>query len=673
MPQTRQIYINWTRLLLAVVDVVLLNGGLLVAFWLRVENRAFDLAATYYPQAFYGSLLVIGVFYFFGLYNRIWVHASTEALAAIVGAVVCSSLVFAAFVWIAGPTRLPHSVVVLNGIVWTFVIGGSRFAWRIIREQVLRFQRRGQRADYQPKRLLIYGAGETGSQLARQIEETNGHSYELVGLVDDDPAKKGMLVRRTRVLGSGRELPDIVRSRKVDEIIIAIPSASGEQMRRVVEYCLEARVPHRIIPSALELDRGEVELKDAREVDLADLLGRAPTEFPLATYGTYLRNQVVMVTGAGGSIGSEICRQVARFNPQTLILVGRGENRIHELLRELRVVHPHLDIRPAIGDIAVRPVATQILEQYRPNILIHAAAHKHVYLMEQHPIEAVRNNVLATRDLCDLAIEVGVKRFILISTDKAVEPTSVMGASKRLCELIAQSRQNSPRSTDTAFITVRFGNVLGSAGSVLTIFEKQVRSGQPLTITDPEATRFFMTIPEAALLVLQSGGMPDADGIYVLDMGKPVRIRDLAAEMIRLYGGDPDDPTRYHYIGLTPGEKLHERLVADDEKAVRVTPHILKLECCNVPVTEAVVDAHLRILEELVAQNDAEAVKRALFTACREFPHPRPNIGMAVGSASQGSNVWDNNETSREDPTYKGQGDGGHAGITPPKPPSHTR
>ena len=605
--------VNWPRIVLAALDVALLNLGLLVAFWLRYEDWGpHDVVASYYPQAFYGSLLAVGVFYLFGLYNRIWIHASTEALAAVVGAATAAIIAFALFVWIVAPVRLPHTVCVLTWLLWIALVGGSRFLWRFIRETALSATETTS-ASPNTKRIIVYGAGSAGAMLVRQLEQGNGDTYDVVGLVDDDPFKRGMLVLRKRVLGTGEELAALVRRHQVDEVIVAIPSASGEELRYVVQCCLDAAVPYRILPSVLEIGGAPVQVEDAREVDIADLLGRSPAEFPVETYGEYLRGRAVLVTGAGGSIGSEICRQVARFAPRQLVLVGRGENRIHAILRELRNAHSHLNIVPAIANVAATEAVRDLFAAHSPDIVIHAAAHKHVYLMEQHPTEAARNNVLGTDNLTELAMASGVKRFIMISTDKAVDPTSVMGASKLAGETICQVRQTCSRNNGTIFATVRFGNVLGSAGSVLTIFRKQLQARQPLTITHPDATRYFMTIPEAALLVLQSGGISHGGETYVLDMGEPVRIRDLAAQLIALSGGDPDDPRNYRYIGMAPGEKLHERLWAQDERVTRVTDHILQVACSEVGPAEAELDSWLEVLRQTVVQGDAEAVRGMLF------------------------------------------------------------
>lgn len=627
--QKRQL-VNWPRLVLAALDVGLLNLGLLVAFWLRYADWGpQDVVSPYYPQAFYGTLLAVGVFHLFGLYNRIWAHASTEALAAVVGAATAAIVGFSVFIWIVAPVRLPSAVAILTWIMWIGLVGGSRFVWRFIRETALAAAEPTSKSGTK-KRVIIYGAGSAGAMLVRQLEQGNGHAYDLVGLVDDDPFKRGMLVLRKRVLGTGEELAALVKRHRVGEVIVAIPSASGEELRQIVQHCLDAGVPHRILPSVLETGETPVQVEDAREVDIADLLGRSPAEFPIETYGEYLRGRRVLVTGAGGSIGSEICRQVARFAPRQLVLAGRGENRIHAILRELREAHPHLDVVPAIANIAVTESVRDLFATHSPEIVIHAAAHKHVYLMEQHPTEAARNNVLGTDNLTELAMAFGVRRFIMISTDKAVEPTSIMGASKRVCEIICQVRQACSRNNGTIFATVRFGNVLGSAGSVLTIFRKQLQARQPLTITHPNTTRYFMTIPEAALLVLQSGGMSQGGETYVLDMGEPVRIRDLAAQLVALGGGDPDDPRNYRYIGMAPGEKLHERLWSEDERVTLVTDHILQVACCEVGLAEAELDSWLEGLRETVARGDAEAVREALLEAAgrirRELaPQPSPS------------------------------------------------
>ncbi len=627
--------INWPRLALACIDLLLVHVGFLLAFWLRLEGQgAWAMAVKFYPAAFHASLLVLSVFYFFGLYNRIWVHASTDALMAIVGAVTVAEVGFALSVWGLAPTRLPYSVVILTWLLWLALIGGSRFAWRMVRDAVLLSSQATEPVNGR-QRLIIYGAGSAAAVLMQQLHRDPSLNYVLVGLVDDDPFKRGMMLHRARVIGSGEELPDLAKQFEVDEVIIAMPERSGAELRPVIARCMRAKVRYRILPPALQGGAQQVDIEAARQVDIADLLGRSPAEFPVETYGMYLRGRVVLVTGAGGSIGSEICRQIARFRPERLLLVGRGENRIHGIYRELRTEHPNLDVQPIIANIAAPGVAAALLQRYSPDIVVHAAAHKHVYLMEEHPVEAIRNNVLGTLELARAAVAAGVGRFVMVSTDKAVAPTSVMGASKRLCEYVVQAQQKSPQNTGTIFSTVRFGNVIGSAGSVLTIFEAQLKASRPLTVTHPDATRFFMTIPEASLLVLQSCGMSAGGEIYVLNMGEPVRIRDLAGEMVRLYGRDPDDESNYQYIGLVAGEKLHEALVDEDERTVAVTDHIMQVIHSRSAPEPAEVGAALARLTRHVEADDDEGARTALFAVCRQLSLCERDAAEKTAAASE--------------------------------------
>jgi len=601
--------INWLRVLLAVLDGCLLNLGAWVAYWLRYDGHVpYAQIVAFYQHAWWALAAAIAVFYVFGLYNRIWEHASGEAVFALLGAITVAMALTGAALSLQDSPAFHPTMLVAFWVVWLVLVGGSRFAWRALREHLHLSGANGLANN--TRRVLIYGAGEAGAALVRRIDHDPGAAFRIVGLVDDDRGKRGMMIRRHRILGTGDELPRLVQRHHVEKVIIAIPSASGQQMRAIVERCQAAGVTYNRLPSRLEMMGVRVSLSNLREVQLSDLLSRDPAGFPTDTCGEYLRGQCVLVTGAGGSIGSEICRQVARFAPRKLVLFGRGENRIHTIYQELRHQLPDLQVVPVIGNFAVKGVAEAVFREHCPNAVFHAGAHKHVYLMEANVLEAVRNNVFGTKLVIDAAQAAGVSRLVLISTDKAAEPTSVMGATKRMCEILAGHAAST--GSKTRMVIVRFGNVLGTDGSVLRTFENQLREGHPLTITHPDATRYFMSCEEAALLVIEAGNQDHNGGIYLLDMGEPIRIRDLAAELVRFWGGDPEDPANYEYIGMLPGEKLHEALANPWEELERVSPYLLRVAGAAHESATNVEDA-LAHLQAIASENNEDDLRRALF------------------------------------------------------------
>lgn len=454
--------------------------------------------------------------------------------------------------------RVPRSVPLIEGGVALLLLGGVRLLARIWHER----ERRAKPG--QAQRVLVVGAGEAGTMIAREMLRHPEAGMIPIGFLDDEPAKRRQSFLGLPVLGQLNDLPEVARQTKADEVLIAIPSAPGRVVRRVVDLAREAGTTYRIIPGVYEILSGRVSISQIREVDVEDLLRRDPVRVNLEEITGYLENRVVLVTGAGGSIGSEIVRQVARFRPKQIVLLGRGENSLYQIEREIERTSPELDYRMVVADVRHCEKIAQVFVQYHPQVVFHAAAHKHVPLMEQNPDEAILNNVGGTRNLVELALQYGVERFVNISTDKAVNPTSVMGASKRVAEYLVEwaARRAKPGQV---FNSVRFGNVLGSRGSVVPLFKEQIRLGGPVTVTHPEMTRYFMTIPEAAQLVLQAGGLGQNGAVYILDMGEPVRILDLAHDLIRLSGLEPDIDIKIVFSGTRPGEKLYEELLTAEE------------------------------------------------------------------------------------------------------------
>ncbi len=543
---------------LAIVDILLINLAVFGSFYLRFEGNIPSLYfPTYYRAAAAATVLFLPSFYYFGLYKRIWQYASIGELLSILYAVSIGTGGTAIVVYLIAPYRVPHKATILLWLLSVILIGGSRFIWRVLQEQVFLTK-----SGAVQKRVLIVGAGDAGALAVRELRNRNYRDGRPVGFIDDAPGKQKLQLFGLPVLGTRKDIVRVVKGHNVDEVIIAMPSAASESVRELVWLCEKSGVTMKILPGVYDILSGNVEVKSIREVQVEDLLGREPVVLNLEEIAGYLRDQVVLVTGAGGSIGSEICRQIANFSPKRLVLVGHGENSIFDIEQELLDTFPALEAEAEIADIKDRTRMDLIFNTHRPKVVFHAAAHKHVPLMERNPAEAVKNNVLGTKNLAEAAAANGVKTFVLISTDKAVNPTSVMGASKRLAEMVVQSMD---KVSDTKFVAVRFGNVLGSRGSVIPTFKRQIAKGGPVTVTHPEMVRYFMTIPEAAQLVIQAGAMAAGGEIFILDMGKPVKIVDLATDLIRLSGLEPGKDVKIKFTGIRAGEKLYEELLTSEE------------------------------------------------------------------------------------------------------------
>jgi FlaA1/EpsC-like NDP-sugar epimerase len=545
------------RVGLALADCFLVSGALLlstVAFYGgQVPPVAWEELKT---AAALTALCLVAANLLFGLYSRVWEYASADTAVAVASSVTIAQLAA------AGLDRLfPHPIAIpvwLTAWLATLLsVGAVRFAWRFVRP-LLGTHSAG--SSNETKRVLIYGAGRSGHALMAHLRSEGNGNYHVVGLVDDDPGKLGVFVRGRKVLGGGEAIPALVAEHGVEEVIVAIPSLDRAEVRRIYALCRDTDVRMKVLPSLLESMEAP-ESRRVRPIQVEDLLGREVMLQDIDLEENYLEGKTVLITGAGGSIGSELSRQVCRYGPRRVVLLGRGENRIHWIYSYLKSQHPHIDVIPVVANVTVESSVEQLLAKFRPEIVIHAAAHKHVYLMEYVPVEAARNNVLGTACLADLAEQYGVERFIFISTDKAALPTNVMGATKRMGELVLARRP----PNGTAFTCVRFGNVLGSEASVLEIFRRQWANHEPLTVTDPQATRYFMSIPEACFLVLQAGALGQHGDKFVLRMGEPVRILDLAREYISLQGGDPDAPDAIRLTELRPGERLHETLTSPGE------------------------------------------------------------------------------------------------------------
>jgi FlaA1/EpsC-like NDP-sugar epimerase len=578
------------------------DGGLVALAWYLAFELRFDRGTpVYYETLFRRTILVVigiklAVFVISGFYDRWWRYVSTRDMWRIAYGVALASVLADVAVYLISPVptvKLPRGIAALDVLLTLAFIAGSRLLARTLMERPTRgIVARG-------KEVLVVGAGDAGQLVIRELQRNPQLGYTPIGLIDDDRRKKNLRIHGVRVLGTTDDLPHILRDNRPDEVLIAIPGASGEARRRVVNITREGNVPVKTLPGLYELITGDSALAaQIRPVQVEDVLGREPVEVDLHATAAYIRDQTVLVTGAGGSIGSELCRQIARLGPRRLVLVDQGETALFEIERELVDERGFAATVPVLADCGSRTKVRQVFERYQPGVVFHAAAYKHVALIEANPLESVRNNVLATRVVADAAVEHSARRFVLVSTDKAVNPKTVMGQSKALCEWIIEA-YGSRDDISSRFVAVRFGNVLGSSGSVIPIFRRQIAKGGPLTLTHPEMTRYFMTIPEAASLVVQAGAIGGRGDVFVLDMGEPVRIVDLAMQMIRLSGMEPERDIHIDIVGARPGEKLHEELWGDGETVVPTShPKILRV---SGPIVDSVwLQDQLEELDRLV-------------------------------------------------------------------------
>lgn len=545
--------------LLILLDSVIVSIAIFIAFWLVYPYSATTYDNTVIIITAVALLLFHHVYALvYNLYNKMWAYASVGELVAIVKAVTYTIISAAIVQLLINDFTMYRRALLVTWMLHIILIGGSRFFWRIIRDRYI------SKSDTKKKRTLIVGAGDAGAMIARQLNtEHNDSELWPVAFVDDNPAKQRMQVYNSPVVGTVKDIPEVVMQHQIDHIVIAIPSLKNGELNQIIDYCNKTSAKVQMIPKIEDLMTGRVSVSNLKNVEVEDLLGREPVELDIDSIQDKVTGHTIMVTGAGGSIGSEICRQLMRFSPAKLLLVGHGEYSIYSIDMELRKKHGQTDVEiiPIIGDVKDRARMFEIVEKYRPKKIFHAAAHKHVPLMEYNPHEAVKNNVIGTKNVAEAADAFGVETFVLVSTDKAVNPTNVMGATKRIAEMVVQSMN--PNS-DTKFVAVRFGNVLGSRGSVIPLFKRQINEGGPVTVTDPEMTRYFMTIPEASRLVIQAGTLAKGGEIFVLDMGEPVKIVDLAKNLIRL-SGYSEDEIGIEYTGIRPGEKMYEELLGEDE------------------------------------------------------------------------------------------------------------
>ncbi|MEX1358631.1 MAG: nucleoside-diphosphate sugar epimerase/dehydratase [Gaiellaceae bacterium] len=607
-----------------------MDAALIAVAWKLAWTIRFDplnVPVFYRDYLSWQTILVVialksSVFVLFGFYNRWWRYVSTRDMwGAARGVLAASILVYSVFYFVPyHDLRMPRGIAVLDMLLLLAFVATSRMLARTVMERPApgRLVARG-------KEVVVVGAGDAGQLVLRELLRNRALGYTPIGLVDDDPRKRNMRLHGVRVLGTSEDLPRILRENRPDELLIAIPSASGEHRRQIVEAAQAAGVIVKTLPGLHELISGDVDLAgQIRPVQVEDVLGREPVEVDLQLVASYLDGETVLVTGAGGSIGAELCRQISRLGPSRIVLVENSEAALFEIERELVDERGYTAAAPVLGDVKDRAKLRQVFEKYRPGVVFHAAAYKHVPLLEANPLECVRNNIVATRVVADAAVEWGVKRFVLVSSDKAASPKNLMGQSKAVCEWIVEA-YGQREDVETRFVAVRFGNVLGSSGSVIPIFRKQIERGGPVTVTHPEMTRFFMTIPEASALVVQAGAM-DGGRVFVLDMGEPVKILELARNMIQLSGKRPDVDVAIDFVGVRPGEKLHEELWNEGE-TVTVTAHPKIMAATRQPVEPAWLEEELDELERLADAGETLALVARLGQVVRG---PRRRSGEAV-------------------------------------------
>lgn len=578
-----------------VLDIACIYASYWIAFILRLDNNV----TPDYVQAFehfmpWGTVICLAIFALAKFYNTMWQFASLDELLQICfGTGFAGVMLLVLGYTVFNAERFPLTVYVMGAILMFLFVGFSRFSFRLMRRARKKTERLQHHDKAEFHRVMIIGAGETGSMIIKEMKNTPETSGIPVVAIDDNRAKRGSRIHGVKVVG-GRE--NIVRAAaryNVDQILLAVPTSKKRDLQEILQICSKTGCQLKTVPEYSEILENGVDTQSIRDVEITDLLGRDEITLDVEEIGSYLKDKTVLVTGGGGSIGSELCRQIALFNPKKIIIFDIYENNAYDLQNELLMRFKRLNLEVLIGSVRDASRVNHVFEVCRPDVVFHAAAHKHVPLMELSPGEAVKNNVFGTLNVARAADKYGVNRMVLISTDKAVNPTNVMGATKRICELIIQYFS---RHSKTDFVAVRFGNVLGSNGSVIPLFKKQIASGGPVTVTHPDIIRYFMTIPEAARLVLQAGGMAQGGEIFVLDMGQPVKIADLARNLIRLSGYEPDVDIKIVYTGLRPGEKLYEELLLDSEGGCAKTSHELIYIGTPIPFNE---NTFLSELEEL--------------------------------------------------------------------------
>lgn len=553
---------NQKMLMMMLIDLILVNMAYLTAFYFRY---GYELLGEYFNEyknyTFIILILYLFFFYTFKLYESLWFYASTDEFIYSICGCILADITSSILILITG-FKLPFSISILAGTFSVLYVIGFRIFLRIYIKYIKKIDMNNTHNMNGNKKVMVIGAGTAGAMIIKEMKLHKEMGLCPVAIIDDDQGKLGRSISGVKILGTRNEIKKIAIEKEIDIILISIPSLEKKNKRELIDICKETNCKLQIIPGIYELIDEKVTLNKIRDINYEDLLGREQVKLDFAGIREFINGKRIMITGGGGSIGSEICRQIARFNPNQVVLLDNYENGVYELQQEFKYNNIDMNIKCVIASIRDKKRLENIFRLYKPQIVFHAAAHKHVPLMEENPEESVKNNVFGTLNLAECADKYEVERFVMISTDKAVNPTNIMGATKRLCEMIIQSLD---KKSNTQFVAVRFGNVLGSNGSVVPLFKKQIAKGGPVTVTHPEINRFFMTIPEAAQLVLQTSVFADGGEIFVLNMDEPIKIYDMACDLIRLSGFEPNVDINIEIIGLRPGEKLYEEVLTDEE------------------------------------------------------------------------------------------------------------
>jgi len=606
------------------IDILFLYLAYFLSYFVRFEGNIPPVEISNFKNTVWFVIpFKLLFFFYFKLYKGMWRYTGVEDLTNLIKATFLSSgTIILVILYVNRFQGYPRSVFIIDAFLTLFFIGGIRLFIRLVHQTgASNLPKSAQLPFFKgmeegEKRLLIIGAGDAGEKILRELHSNRRLKYDVVGFLDDDSKKHGMQIHGVPVLGNIDQILNLVKEYEVDELLIAIASATRKGMRRIIGLCEGTGLKFRIIPSIGELIDGKLSVKSIRNVAYEDLLGRKSVQLEMEKIGEYLKDKSILVTGAGGSIGSELCRQIARFFPKNLILFDRTENNLYETEMELQRDFPYLRYTPILGNVLHQEVLKKVFLNYRPQVVFHAAAYKHVPIMELNPWEVVFTNVKGTLSLLEVVKEFKADRFVLVSTDKAVRPSNVMGASKRIAELLTQcyNTNHSP----TRFMSVRFGNVIGSSGSVIPLFKRQIEKGGPVTVTHPEVTRYFMTISEAAQLILQAGAMGEGGEVFILDMESPIKILDLARDLIRLSGFEPDGDIEIKFIGLRPGEKLYEELITEGE-GIFPTIHekilVLRKEACDLNWLKGKIEE----LTALAQKQNALGIKKKMKEILPEY------------------------------------------------------
>ncbi|NFH68055.1 polysaccharide biosynthesis protein [Clostridium botulinum] len=597
---------NWKTLIIMIIDIFMVNMAYLFAINITLSGRFTEIAKIYTEDVVAVSLIYLVCFYLFKMYESLWHLTGTDEFLLGVGGSILAGILSIGYTRFWGSV-IPLNVSVVGILLSIFFVLGYRILYRVYRRTLLYIPFK---YSSDQRRVMIVGAGSAGTMIINEMMARRELKYNPIVLIDDDKEKLGRRISGVKIVGNRYDIPYVVGEQEIDLILIAIPSLDSKNKSEIIDICKKTNCKLQIIPGIYEILSGDANVSRIKDVDLEDLLGRDPIVLDNKGISDYIQGKTILVTGAGGSIGSELCRQISVYNPKRLILFDIYENNIYDIQNELKEEFPDMNLTVLIGSIRDRQRLHEVFSKYKINVVFHAAAHKHVPLMEDSPKEAVKNNVFGTLNLATEASKANIDRFVMISTDKAVNPTNIMGATKRLCEMIVQAMD---KQSKTEFVAVRFGNVLGSNGSVIPLFKKQIANGGPVTLTHKKIVRYFMLIPEAAQLVLQAGAFAKGGEVFVLDMGKPVKIYDLACDLIRLSGFEPNRDIKIVVTGLRPGEKLYEELLMSEE-GLKDTDH--QKIYVGKPTFEDMdtLNYKLEQLRKLLELNDINEIKHQMQT-----------------------------------------------------------